>query len=88
MAGTVARAGVGPRRPVSAAAAASPGMTDGQITSIVYKIVVIGDSNVGKTCLLTRFVKDDFSDIAVPTIGVDSRWRDCHSAAPPPLHRD
>ena len=30
---------------------------------------------VGKTCLLTRFVKDDFSAVAVPTIGVDFEIR-------------
>lgn len=36
-----------------------------------FKLVTIGDSGVGKSCLLTRFVQDYYSDFHVSTIGVD-----------------
>ena len=37
----------------------------------LFKIIVIGDSSVGKTNLLSRFVKNQFSTDSKPTIGVD-----------------
>merc|ERR1712217_223903 len=36
-----------------------------------FKLVTVGDSGVGKSCLLTRFVQDLYSDFHVSTIGVD-----------------
>jgi Ras-related protein Rab-1A len=36
-----------------------------------FKLVTVGDSGVGKSCLLTRFVQDFFADFHVSTIGVD-----------------
>jgi len=36
-----------------------------------FKLVTVGDSGVGKSCLLTRFVNDYYSDFHVSTIGVD-----------------
>merc|ERR1711972_935086 len=36
-----------------------------------FKLVTVGDSEVGKSCLLTRFVQDFYSDFHVSTIGVD-----------------
>merc|ERR1712217_948365 len=36
-----------------------------------FKLVTVGDSGVGKSCLLTRFVQDYYSDFHVSTIGVD-----------------
>lgn len=35
------------------------------------KILLLGDSGVGKTCLLTRFAHDSFDDRVASTIGVD-----------------
>lgn len=35
------------------------------------KVVVVGDSGVGKTCLLIRFVHDLFEDDSQPTLGVE-----------------
>jgi small GTP-binding protein len=35
------------------------------------KIVVVGDSGVGKTCLLIRFVRDLFDEESQPTLGVE-----------------
>ncbi|KAL0215722.1 hypothetical protein P9112_007906 [Eukaryota sp. TZLM1-RC] len=37
----------------------------------LYKLLLIGDSAVGKSCLLVRFADGDFSDTFTTTIGVD-----------------
>ena len=44
----------------------------------IFKIIVIGDSNVGKTCLTFRFCSGKFPDKTEATIGVDFRekWVD------------
>ena len=39
----------------------------------IFKIIVIGDSNVGKTCLTYRFCLGKFPDKTEATIGVDFR---------------
>jgi len=36
-----------------------------------FKLVLVGDSSVGKSCLMTRFVEDRYSDIHLSTIGID-----------------
>jgi len=41
----------------------------------LFKLVLIGDSGVGKSCLLLRFADDNFSDSFISTIGVDFRFR-------------
>jgi len=40
---------------------------------ITYKILVLGDSGVGKTCLIRRFTDDDFTDSFLSTIGIDAK---------------
>lgn len=35
------------------------------------KTVVVGDSGVGKTCFLTRFIRDYFDEGSQPTLGVE-----------------
>ena len=37
----------------------------------LFKIVLIGDSGVGKTNILTRFIKNEFNLESKPTIGVE-----------------
>jgi len=44
----------------------------------IFKIIVIGDTNVGKTCLSYRFCSGKFPEKTEATIGVDFRekWVD------------
>jgi GTPase SAR1 family protein len=44
---------------------------DGKDYDHIFKIVLIGDTSVGKSSLLVRFSDDQFSDTYVTTIGVD-----------------
>lgn len=37
----------------------------------LFKIVLIGDSGVGKTNILSRFTKNQFNVMGKPTIGVE-----------------
>lgn len=39
------------------------------------KTIVVGDSGVGKTCLLLRFVRDAFDETSQPTLGVEFMTR-------------
>jgi len=41
----------------------------------LFKLVLIGDSGAGKSCLLLRFADDAFTDSYVTTIGVDFRFK-------------
>jgi len=34
----------------------------------LIKLVVIGDGNVGKTCILVRFARETFEDTHTPTV--------------------
>ena len=40
-------------------------------TDMTFKILTIGESGVGKTCIAQRFVKDKFNKNHLATIGVD-----------------
>mmetsp|Transcript_667 Transcript_667/g.1364 ORF Transcript_667/g.1364 Transcript_667/m.1364 type:complete len:217 (+) Transcript_667:82-732(+) len=40
-----------------------------------FKLVLIGDSGAGKSCLLLRFADDTFTDSYITTIGVDFRFK-------------
>ena len=42
-----------------------------QLPEFQYKIVVLGNTNVGKTCLVHRFANDMFLDSSQPTIGAN-----------------
>jgi Ras-related protein Rab-8A len=37
-----------------------------------YKIIVLGESNVGKTCLLHRYKEDVFKQSMMSTVGIDT----------------
>lgn len=38
---------------------------------IVFKIILLGSSGVGKTCIMNKYVKNIFADNNKPTIGAD-----------------
>ena len=46
---------------------------DLSVQTRIFKIIVIGDSNVGKTCLTFRFTGGSFPEKTEATIGVDFR---------------
>lgn len=37
-----------------------------------FKLVLLGDTAVGKSCLVVRFVRDEFFEFQEPTIGGES----------------
>ena len=41
----------------------------------LFKLVLIGDTGVGKSCILLRFADDTFTESYLSTIGVDFRFR-------------
>lgn len=64
------------RSRASSGTEAAPSVTSSLEMSIqtrIFKIIVIGDSNVGKTCLTFRFTGGSFPDKTEATIGVDFR---------------
>lgn len=43
----------------------------GTRSDYLFKLLLIGDSGVGKSCLLLRFADDTYTDSYISTIGVD-----------------
>mmetsp|Transcript_50377 Transcript_50377/g.126465 ORF Transcript_50377/g.126465 Transcript_50377/m.126465 type:complete len:210 (+) Transcript_50377:359-988(+) len=41
----------------------------------LFKLLLIGDSGVGKSCLLIRFAEDSYTESYISTIGVDFKIR-------------
>ena len=40
-----------------------------------YKVLLLGDSTVGKTCFLKRYLDDTFQDVYLSTIGFDFKFK-------------
>ncbi|KAK6204542.1 ras family-domain-containing protein [Scheffersomyces amazonensis] len=45
----------------------------------IMKLLLVGDSGVGKSCLLLRFVEDKFNPTFITTIGIDFKIRTIES---------
>ena len=51
-------------------------MTDkSQNVEILFKILLLGDWSVGKTCFLMRYTENTFNDIHLSTIGIDYKFK-------------
>ena len=65
-----------PSNPYSAPSPPLPGMPPaGKEYDFLIKLLLIGDSGVGKSCLLVRFADDAFSQSFITTIGIDFKIR-------------
>jgi len=62
---------VGGRRSSAARASMGGGRVSMDDTLDMIKLVIVGDSGVGKTCLMLRFIKDEFVTSTRATIGMD-----------------
>ena len=45
---------------------------------LLFKLLLIGDSGVGKTCILFRFSDDTFNTTFISTIGIDFKLKTIH----------
>ena len=45
-------------------------MNNTEINDFSFKILLLGDSAVGKTCFLLRYTDETFSDNHISTIGI------------------
>ena len=50
-------------------------MAEGETKEHSYKILLLGDSAVGKTCFLKRYTEDTFQDAYLSTIGFDFKFK-------------
>lgn len=50
-------------------------MSDNTHYDYLYRLLLIGDSGVGKSCLLLRFADQSYTDSYISTIGVDFKIR-------------
>lgn len=49
--------------------------TDEMDFSATYKVLVLGDSNVGKTCIVHRYCDERYYDTYISTIGIDFKQK-------------
>lgn len=46
-----------------------------EMSDFMYKVVLIGDTSVGKSSLMKRFADDSFEESYLATIGVDFKFK-------------
>ena len=51
-------------------------MTEKKQKELLYKILLLGDSSVGKTCFLMRYTDNTYQEIHMSTIGIDNKFKD------------
>lgn len=61
------------------------GRVDHHEYDYLFKIVLIGDSGVGKSNILSRFTRNEFSLESKSTIGVEFATRTLQVSSPPPF---
>ena len=50
-------------------------MTENEVIEYSFKILLLGDTSVGKTCFLKRYIDDTFQDAYLSTIGFDYKFK-------------
>ena len=50
-------------------------MTEVENKEHSFKILLLGDTSVGKTCFLKRYTEDTFQDAYLSTIGFDFKFK-------------
>ena len=50
----------------------------------LLKLLLVGDTHVGKSCLVLRFADDVYSESFMTTIGVDFKIKTVEMTGPPP----
>ncbi|KAG5454452.1 Ras- protein Rab-8A [Clonorchis sinensis] len=69
------RRGHGERQLLNDKNKTDPGNLGKSLAPVYQSLLLIGDSGVGKTCLLFRFSEDDFNSTFIATIGIDFKIR-------------
>ncbi|XP_022275956.1 ras-related protein Rab-26 isoform X4 [Canis lupus baileyi] len=63
-----------PARPIGPPPPARPSLGGGDFYDVAFKVMLVGDSGVGKTCLLVRFKDGAFlAGTFISTVGIDFR---------------
>ena len=50
-------------------------MSENEAIEYSFKILLLGDTSVGKTCFLKRYIDDTFQDAYLSTIGFDYKFK-------------
>ncbi len=50
-------------------------MTENEVIEYSFKILLLGDTSVGKTCFLKRYTDNTFQDAYLSTIGFDFKYK-------------
>lgn len=53
-----------------------PSHSSGTDYDYLFKVILIGDANVGKSSLISQFCNDKFMDTVASTVGVDFYIKD------------
>jgi GTPase SAR1 family protein len=46
-----------------------------EMSDFMYKVILVGDTSVGKSSVMRRFADDSFSESYLATIGVDFKFK-------------